>query len=735
MRLSIIIALTIFMSALSFAQTPSVPQDAFQIMLSRLNLTEKDLGFVPKGYWTRYPDPNDIPYKALAFDDLMAEPQQIYNFVRMMALSSEDYLHPDYLAGYTHDSILRVVYYTGIRNFTGQFRDYSASLWAEIDEKEPLLMAIKQIYSETGRVYRYNAMGQASDFPLIEKDLRDAIKPLNMEIQKALARTVLHLLQAYKFQHIAMRNVDYQDAVDCWRIRQLGETQFDGLEYFPHLEDCAENYDYNSCYYAGYKLMQSSQVLADTLLSMKKTLKCDWNTQKLNIVTPIGRIIIGSVGKDEHRYNDLLLMVDLGGNDNYYGSVGANPSLEIPVSLAIDLDGKDRYINEDEFVPSQGAGLFGAGMLFDVSGDDYYESKRLSQGGAMLGIGILADMEGDDEYHLWDSGQGGSYFGVGVAIDNRGDDKYYLNGDGQGYGGVGGVGALVNRSGNDYYFSEPDAKKAFRPDYHSFEGESNYTYSQGCGIGRRGDITDGHSWAGGVGTIIDNEGNDTYISGNWSLGVGYWYGMGFCWDGGGDDHYISTTWSQACGAHFCIGALIDEGGNDYHELWRKQAVGIGFGHDYTISLFLDKGGDDIYKVKDDGMCYAINMSQVFFIDTEGKDTYITGGKRYNYGWNNYEQYNPPIIGAFQNLFANQICLFTDMAGEDKYLVEDFDTGKQSPDPRMSDGSEVFYPTSEQNDKLANRRYFGLGKDFTDYSGPEIEYFRDKMAKRNKEFKK
>lgn len=710
--------------------------DAWGITLDRMGIDSSHLGFQPKGYWTRYPDPQDIPFKLLAFDDLFAEPQHIYDFVRVMALAVEDYLHPDYLASSDRGSskgLLKTVYYCGIRNATAQFRDYSASLWAELDEEEPLLKAIKAIYDQTGRVYRYNAMGTASDFPLIERDLRAAIKPIHPEVQKAVAKTVLHLLSAYQFQQKAMRNVDYQKASSCWRIRQLGETQFDGLEYFPQLEDCARDLDINSIYYAGMKLLESSEQLADTLLALQSEKKIDWKKQNMDVITPIGRIVLSGSKDDEHSYSDLLLLVDFGGDDRYSGAVGSTPSLEIPISLAIDLQGNDRYLNEDEFLPSQGGAIFGAGVLLDISGDDLYQSRRLSQGAAMLGIGVLADMDGDDEYQMWTSGQGGAYFGVGVAIDNTGNDKYSLWGDGQGYGGVGGVGALVNRTGDDHYWCEPLSEKVFRPDYHSKDGKNNYSYSQGCGIGRRGDITDGHSWAGGMGTLIDLRGNDLYESANWSLGCGYWYGMGFVYEGGGDDIYRSLNWTQASGAHFCIGVLIDEGGNDEHSVTDHQSAGIGFGHDFTLSLLLNRGGNDTYRIRNDGLGFAINMSQVFFFDTEGDDTYITGGGR-NYGWNNFQEYNPPIIGAFQILFADQICIFADVGGKDAYLTLDFDTEKEGIHELMQDAAEIFTPTSVERDTLSNKRYYGIGKDFSGFKGPEMEAFRDKMAKRQAEFK-
>src|SRR3989339_137702 len=726
---------TIFISSFNFSNVfaQENTNDAFYEMLNRVGISEQDLGFRPKGYWTRYPDPKDIPYKMLSFDDLLAEPQRIYDFVRNMALSVDDYLHPDYMKA-NHNSLLKLAYYCGVRNATGEFRQYSASLWAEVDSTEPLLKAIKEIYTTTHRVWRYNAMGNASDFPLIEKDLMAAIKNIHPEVQKAVARTVLHLLEAYRFAKIGIRNVDRNDAIECWRIRQLGETQFDGLEYFPQLEDAAQSIDINSIYYAGYKMLESSLQLADTLTVMRTSkLKIDWEKQNLNIMTPIGRIVLSGTGNDKHQYSDLLLLVDFGGDDEYRGAVGSTPSLEIPVSLAIDLDGNDKYINDDEYLPSQGAGVFGAGMLLDMKGDDEYTSMKMAQGAAMLGIGILADMEGNDVYKLGTDGQGGAYFGVGLAIDNRGDDKYFIDGDGQGYGGVGGVGTLVNRSGNDFYRAEPKASVVFRPDYHSKDGKLNYSYAQGCGVGRRGDVTDGHSWAGGMGTLIDLEGDDVYESANWSLGCGYWYGIGFIYDGAGNDKYHSASWSQAAGAHFCIGALIDEGGNDEHILWEEQSVGIGFGHDYTVALFLNRGGNDKYQLKDDGLGFAINKSQVFMFDTDGDDTYIRSGKGRNYGWNNFDSNNPPEVESIFHLYSDQICFFADVNGTDKYILKDYDNGKESVDTLMKDGAENFVPADKSN--LASKKFYGLGKDFTDWKGPEIEFFRDKMKKKYPEFKK
>jgi hypothetical protein len=238
-----------------------------------------------------------------------------------------------------------------------------------------------------------------------------------------------------------------------------------------------------------------------------------------------------------------------------------------------------------------------------------------------------------------------------------------------------------------------------------------------------------------MGTLIDIAGDDLYESNNWSAGCGYWYGMGFLWDGRGDDTYKSSNWSQVCGAHFCIAALIDEEGDDKHILTGSYSDGLSFGHDYTVGLFLNRGGNDIYSCPGNGLGYAINMSQMYFFDTGGDDTYKTMGTKFNYGINRFDTYNPPPIGVYQLIFTNQISMFGDLSGEDKYLIEDYETKKiTGDDPRMKNGDERFYPTPAEREELSNKRYYGIGIDFVNWYGPEIEFFRDKMKKRYEVFK-
>lgn len=706
--------------------------NAFSELMRLLGISETDLGYVPKGYWMRYPIPDNIPYVLPAFNDLLAEPHRIYDYVRNMALSVDDFLHPDYLKS-SHNGLMKLGYYCGVIHIAPEFRAYNSSLWAETAEKEPLLAALKDVYYKTNSEWRYNRIAEAADFPLVEKDFRKAIEKVHPEIQKVLARAVLNMLDAWRWRETAMRNVNYKDASACWKLRTLGETQFDGMDFFPALDNCAKNIDMNSIYYAGLKMLEAGEWLADTLIALKagKT-DIDWGNQSLNISTPIGRIVLSGSKDNTHQYGDIILLVDLGGDDAYKGAAGATASLDNGVSLYIDLEGNDTYENDDEYLPSQGAGVFGAGVLIDKAGNDTYKAKKLTQGAALLGFGVIVDMEGNDKYEAQTNAQGSANFGVGIAIDNKGDDEYRIWGDGQGYGGMAAIGALINRTGNDKYYAEPKSEVVWRPDLHSKALKFNYSYAQGCGVGRRGDVTDGHSWAGGMGVLVDLTGDDLYESGNWSAGCGYWYGMGFLYDGSGNDKYHTSTWAQAAGAHFCIAALIDEDGDDEHICWDEQSNGIGFGHDFTVSLFLDRKGNDYYKMKDDGLGFAINKSDVFFFDLEGDDTYIRGPKARSYGWNNFDLHNPPNVEMLYHLYTNQVCMFADVAGKDKYFMQEYPDGKLYPDSVMKDGAELRFPSVR--DTLASNKYYGIGKDFDGWNGAPIEYFRDKMKKRFKEFK-
>jgi hypothetical protein len=342
----------------------------------------------------------------------------------------------------------------------------------------------------------------------------------------------------------------------------------------------------------------------------------------------------------------------------------------------------------------------------DVEGADQYTAGRCSQGFGFFGTGLLADLDGDDTYRLRTSGQGGAVLGVGLLFDRSGDDSYTLDGDGQGYGGPGGVGTLVDLTGKDHYYAEPYAEKVPRPDYHS-QGIINSSCAQGSGMGRRGDLTDGHSWAGGMGTLLDLGGDDIYESGNWSAGCGYWYGMGFLYDAGGNDRYSASVFSIAAGAHFCIGGLFDEAGNDEYIGLGDSHTGMAFGHDYTVAILFDREGDDNYEYGHDGYAHAINMSQVFFVEGSGNDRYVLDSHRRGFGITDFGEGSlAPRLEANYHVHGMETALFLDLGGEDEYFWKDED-GIFAAD---SVGNGVLWKRPRDSVGMAEGRYAGIFKD-------------------------
>jgi hypothetical protein len=267
---------------------------------------------------------------------------------------------------------------------------------------------------------------------------------------------------------------------------------------------------------------------------------------------------------------------------------------------------------------------------------------------------------------------------------------------------------LADRSGDDVYYVEPDAAKAGRADYHSdFKVAANN--AQGAGFGRRGDGSDGHAWAGGLGALIDVDGNDTYRAGNFSQGVGYWYGTGLLWDGGGNDEYRSVYYTQGSGAHFAIGALIDEGGDDAHVFGDTSALAVGSGWDLVNAFLIDRGqGNDRYEARDDSIALATKRSNAFVIDEGGDDTYILNHNTRGVGQVDVDEtYVKPGRTATFGFHVAQVGLFLDCGGSDTYQRR-ADDGTLVPDPQAGN----------------NRTWHLVAKDRDARSAPNVSIGRD-----------
>ncbi len=606
--------LWILMAAVAPARAEGPAPDALDDALFVAGLTRVDLGWDARGWWERYPQ--DIPWKLRHFDDLCAQPLAVVPFTRVMGATVRVTLAPDLVAGKKNDqgagALYRAVHDLGVNKRYGATRPYSANLTAA---PTPLPVALIEAWKAENRATKYVTFGAESPYPLIAGDLDSVCAALPSDVSAILGKLVLDLLDARAWARLGFRNVPLETRERIATRLDLGEKETDALDYEPAMDDAAHAWDEASLWYGGLKAVETLDVarlaLRDPVIKAGGGLA----RVRIEIDTPAGRVLVDGTGAGTIAVGEgALLVVDLGGDDRYSGSVGASkPAL--PLAAALDLAGNDTYESGDRAL---GAGVTGIGVLLDGAGDDAYAAGTLGEGAGHFGMGVLIDVAGRDTYKVKYSGQGAGFFGIGLLLDLEGNDQYTLWSDGQGFGGVAGIGVLADRTGDDAYLAVPDPKVTGRPSYHS-EKKIAVSDAQGCGMGRRGDGADGHSWAGGIGALLDAEGNDRYTIGNWGQGCGYWFGTGLLWDGAGNDAYQANGWASASGAHFCIGAVVDEAGDDLHKV--DQNWGPAFGHDFTVAVLLDAAGNDHYKCGGDGIGHSINRSVVLCLDGAGDDGY------------------------------------------------------------------------------------------------------------------
>ena len=689
------------------AESPE-PPDRLAEALESVGLDTSDLGYRPKGYWSRFPNPREVPYKLSFFDSLFAEPLRTYDFTMVMAQAVRDLMSLEKFES-KHDSLFRIVYFLGIQHKVFGFRGYSANLDPQSGSAAPMLSAVRRAYQVAGQETRIMVFGKKADWPDPEKEVATQLEGLDPKLQKILADLVLNIVDAYSWRQLALRNVKADDLREVFRMRGFHGHSTDGQTYPHQVDDVARELDEQSLYYAAQKTVQAAHTAARELRALGLESLGQYGELSVDLATPIGRIVVTGTGNNEHTCRDIAALIDLGGDDTYVGGVAASTA-DVPIAIAIDLAGNDTYRCEDEQVIAQGAGLFGAGVLIDVAGNDSYQAKQGAQGYGLFGLGLLAYYQGDDKYMLEYSGQGAAYLGIGLHLDGTGNDTYYCYGDGQGFGGAGGVGVLADVSGDDTYTAEPLAEKAGRPDYHSAM-KISVSQAQGCGAGTRADGSHGHAWAGGLGTLIDIEGNDKYESGNWSLGAGYWFGTGIVYDGSGNDSYRSVYFTQASGAHFCIGAMIDEGGDDKYVLYETSGAGLCFGWDFTVALLLNKGGNDYYEARGNSIACAQIRSNALLIDIGGDDTYAARARTQSLGAATFlKSYAAPSYhyGPY-SLYGNSIGLLLDIGGEDRYLDKDFPSGKKDKPTERAGNNRMWHQPAKDHPNFGYRS-FGIGHD-------------------------
>ena len=364
------------------------------------------------------------------------------------------------------------------------------------------------------------------------------------------------------------------------------------------------------------------------------------------------------------------IVLDLGGNDRWEGRHGATGPFPRGISLAIDLSGDDLWDGGPD-AGSLACGLLGVGAVLDMAGDDAYRCSESGLGAAWFGTGLLFDAAGDDVYETatrW--GQGIAFAGVGALVDLAGDDRYVIGSEGQGYGTTLGCGLLLDVSGDDTYLARDDGNVS-----EMYLGRS-VSMAQGVGQGRRADLGDGHSLAGGFGVLVDGAGNDSYRAECWAHGAGYWWSVGILEDLGGDDEYRDGKYSLGSAAHFAVGVCVDASGDDDYNVGDDEAVNQYQGHarDGSLGVFVDGAGDDRYQLRAHCGGSGDLCSMGLFFDRCGDDEYAITAVRQGEGegWPDTPPLGSATLSGTTRSWRDDLdaCgVFLDTGGKDAYTGE------------------------------------------------------------------
>jgi hypothetical protein len=345
---------------------------------------------------------------------------------------------------------------------------------------------------------------------------------------------------------------------------------------------------------------------------------------------------------------DYAIIIDLGGDDVYelkhlpFNKDGFNNNF----SCIVDIAGNDMYSSGSNF--SLAASLFSSGFIFDKAGDDTYNGKDASLGSAIGGLGLLYDESGNDTYHGIYFTIGAGCFGAGAVVDRKGNDFYIANSYGEGFGMTEGIGVIVDNTGNDSYLVDARSLDIGRYNDHYV------SMCQGYGLGMR------PFYAGGIGLIIEGEGNDIYNCDIFGQGGAYWYSLGAIVDKSGHDKYNGYQYAQGAGIHLAVGLLKDYDGWDFYQ---SDGVSQGCGHDFGFGLLYDVKGNDNYSAyslsQGAGSADGIGM----LIDESGLDGYLTKDMNNTRGYGNpRREYGS--IGVFLDMSGND---FYSTAGPDSTI--------------------------------------------------------------------
>jgi len=330
--------------------------------------------------------------------------------------------------------------------------------------------------------------------------------------------------------------------------------------------------------------------------------------------------------------------------------------------------------------------------IIDPAGNDSYTFIENNQE-----TFFLYDISGADQYHSETSLFSAS-FGFSWAYDLSGND--YYSAKNEAFSTKFGFQEFIDFGGDDYYKADSFALSA------SLMGSSLMIDEAGNDVYVTGQYGQGFSSTWGISLLLDKAGSDTYICGNSefhaplvpndyrSMGQGMGFGMrpnfggglGILIDKSGNDRYLGGVYAQGVGYWYGLGILLDNGGNDfYNAVYYPQGSGIHL----AGGLLYDESGEDSYYSKHGpGQGAGHDFGIGIFVDSAGNDHYsIEGGNG---------------LGL-----TNSVGIFIDKSGNDRYengTNSNYGYGKAARSSGsiglfIDGGGKDFYPYKTMKDSL------------------------------------
>ena len=572
----------------------------------------------------------------------------------------------------------------------------------------PLAAAVAQLIAATN--------GEA-DLPRLTEQAND----VPYELQRAMSAIVHGIINAVAARERATRlmsDAERQQAFEDTPAWLVGA----GVRLSPDYDAvlAGTRFDYAEIY-------QAAASLAQTVESIDWRAFAGTTGFSFTASTPIGDVILRDGTDNVYTTGDhpgaIALLVDTGGVDHYQIPVGATFDHRSPVAIALDLGGSDRYGYNEVAHPAdtasrlpsdrhgradataqdphatastvlrQGAGALGVGLLWDLGGgDDHYRSLRSSQGFGALGVGALHDDGGDDRYESEVESQGFGAWGMGIVLDASGSDRYRAYTHAQGSAFVFGAGVLADGGDDsDVYYAEPDDVLYSAA---QLPGVANRSFAQGAAMGLRGNAQLA-SRAGGLGMLHDQGGNDHYTAGVFGQSAGFWWGTGILSDRAGDDTYDGYWYVQSAAAHFATAVFLDHGGHDrFNETLAPHSTSIGVGHDLSIAIHINRGGNDLYRAPSLSLGSGNANGIGILVNTGGNDHYEAAGEP-TMAAANLSREIPPRSSRESLVTAG---LFVDVGGTDTYVATGSGVGR---------GNDSTWINPRRNPAVASEKSAGL----------------------------